>query len=265
MNVSGHEKSTGINNHFYWDGDKLSHAYIVAGNLADSLAMAVVCSGSGGKKPCMTCPHCGKAARHIHPDIIIVDKLPDKREIVIEQLRELKKDVIVVPNEAGKKAYIINDADSMNVNAQNAFLQILEEPPSHAVFILRTENPVALLPTVRSRCVHLKTKYETDAPDSTATEMANGFFSAIDRGNVPLTKFMFRLEKLDKNAFNEFLTTAHEQVAMRLRAPVPNEQRLSYETLARTERFLIRAREMFDLNVGIGHISGMLCAGLINL
>ena len=246
------------------DGDRMSHAYIVGGGQTDALAMAAVCSGHGSKKPCMACTSCNKASRHIHPDITVIDKQSDKREIVVDQIRKLKKDVIIVPTESEKKAYIINDAELMNINAQNAFLQILEEPPSHAMFILSTETPAALLPTVRSRCVELKARFEAQEPDSVAAEMANELFSAMERGNISLAKFMFRLEKLDKDMFGKFLNTAQEQAAMRLRGAVNAVSGVPRETIALTGRTLGKAKDMLDLNVNVGHISGLICATLID-
>jgi len=250
--------------------EKLSHAYIVGGGAADTLAMAAVCSGADGDKPCGNCVHCGKASRNLHPDIARLGKLPDKREIIVEQIRELKKDVIVVANESAKKAYIINDADLMNLNAQNAFLQILEEPPPHVVFILRTDNPAALLPTVRSRCVELKPqpgeKPEVSADADcakNAAEMAKDLFAALEKGNASLTAYMFRLEKLDKDAFAHFLSAARLLAAHRMRAPARGSQRLSRGLLSRTERVLAKAGEMHNLNVNAGHISGMICASLL--
>lgn len=246
-----------------FDSERISHAYIVAGELAQTLAAAAVCSGNGGVRPCMACVHCDKASRNIHPDITVVDKLQDKREIVIEQIRELKKDVIVVPNEADRKVYIINFADTMNVNAQNAFLQILEEPPAHAVFILKAENPIALLPTVRSRCMELKTGKVKELADTRATQIADEFIDAIGRGNVPLIEFMFRLEKLDKSSFSAFLSAARESVALRLRTEISGNAVTPRDVLARSESVLVKAEEMLDLNVGTGHISGMICASLL--
>ena len=102
--------------------ERLSHAYITDGGLADTLAMEAVCSQPSDAGPCMDCPHCSKAQRNIHPDIIIIDKRPDRREIVVEQIRDLKKDVIIVPVESAKKAYIVNNAELMNDAAQNALL-----------------------------------------------------------------------------------------------------------------------------------------------
>ena len=248
---------------------RLSHAYIVSGAMAGALAMTAVCSDPGDAGPCGTCVHCIKASRGAHPDITVVEKAPDKREIIIDQIRELKKDVIIVPNEADKKAYIVNEADLMNKNAQNAFLQILEEPPSHAVFILKTENPAALLPTVRSRCVEVKTRVsavavmEAERPEA-AVEMADEFFTAIESGNALLAAFMFKLEKLDKAAFSEFLRAARGQAAARLRESAPGGGAgTPRELLARTERVLVRAGDMLELNVGTGHLSGMICASLM--
>ncbi|MCL2151670.1 MAG: hypothetical protein FWH57_01735 [Oscillospiraceae bacterium] len=259
MSVSDTSVYSGLNY------NRLSHAYIVAGSMADTIAHAAVCAGRGLEKPCLKCHHCDKASRHIHPDIIVVDKLPDKREIIVEQLRELKKDVIIVPNEAEKKAYIINNADLMNISAQNAFLQVLEEPPSYVVFILRTDNPAALLPTVRSRCVSLVSRYDPDSPDPTVLDMANDFFSAIKHGSAPLTKFMFRLEKLDKSAFADFIAAARSCAALILKSPSPDKEGLPLAVVAHAERVLVSAREMLDLNVGTGHISGMICADLLSI
>jgi len=258
---------------------RISHAYIVASNFADTLAMASVCSGIGGTLPCKKCPHCSKASRRIHPDITFLGRQQDKREIVVDQIRDLKKDVIVIPNESGKKAYIINDADLMNRNAQNAFLRILEEPPAHAVFILSTDNPSALLPTIRSRCVELKTRSafenisEARTEDASDTsEMATMFFSAISQGNAQLMEFMFRLEKLDKEAFSGFLAASRVKAANLLRAhshmdiSAGNSRAATRsEVLAFAEQLIVKAGEMLDLNVSTGHISGMICASLINI
>ena len=250
-----------------FDPNRLSHAYIVGvAAVSDTLAMAVVCGTRDGVRPCMRCSHCDKASRHIHPDIIVVDKLDDKREIVVDQIRELKQDVYVVPNEAMQKAYVVNNADSMNKNAQNAFLQILEEPPLHAVFILCTMSPAALLRTVRSRCIKLKSwpvegTYSLSDDDEPG-ELVMDFLAAFGRDNVSLMECMFRLDKLDRLAFSAFLTSAREQIAVSLREGSTHDRR---RMLVHAESILVRAGEMLDLNVSSGHISGMICAGLLDL
>ena len=250
--------------HFTISGDKLSHAYIASGRLADELAMVAVCSGIGAR-PCMECAHCSKSSRGIHPDIAFVDKPKDKREIIIEQIRELKRDVIVVPNESEKKVYVINNADLMNINAQNAFLRILEEPPTHTVFILKTDTPAELLPTVRSRCIELKAICEELPPDAIAADTANAFFSALQRGNSALTAFMFQLDKLDKDQFAEFLMAARKQAASQLGASSSSVGVPMRELVSRAVQVLDIAGSFLDLNVSVGHISGMICANLIDI
>lgn len=139
-------------------GRGLSHAYLISGpagsgksTLARLLAAAMVCSG-GGEAPCGTCPGCKKAFGGIHPDIIHVDFLEGKREILIEQTRQMRADAFIRPNEAQRKVYIIHHADSMNTRAQNSILKLLEEGPAYAAFLLLAENPGSLLITIRSRC-----------------------------------------------------------------------------------------------------------------
>ena len=248
-----------------FDSRRLSHAYITTDAVSAYIAMAVVCGSRTGARPCLSCSHCDKAMRHIHPDITVIDKLADKREILVDQIRDLKKDIFIIPNEAEQKAYIVKNADSMNRYAQNAFLQMLEEPPSHAVFILCTTSPAALLPTVRSRCIEQKAPPGADALNLTDSEEADElvitFLTAIGN-NTSLMEFMFRLEKLDKNAFPVFLTSAREQIALALREDITLEKQ---KALARAEGILIKADEMLALNVNAGHIAGMICASLIEL
>jgi len=246
-----------------FDRNRLSHAYIVSGKTAETLAMAAVCSGSG-EKPCMDCAHCKKSSRGIHPDISVIDKTENKREIIIDQIRGLKRDVIVVPNEAEKKVYIINHAESMNTNAQNAFLRILEEPPSHAVFILRTDTPAKLLPTVRSRCVELKSRNGETSPDDAINDIADGFFSALRRGNASLVEYMFKLEKLEKEQFAGFIAAARERAVTGLRETLSDGGTELRKTLFRAEQILDKAGEFLEFNVSVGHISGMICAYMIN-
>ena len=149
------------------DLGRLSHAYLISApdiraalSCAGELAAAAVCTGEG-KKPCGQCRACHKAAENIHPDVITLARLEDekgrpKREIGVDQIRQLAADACIMPNEAERKVYIIREAETMNVPAQNAALKLLEEPPLGALFLLCTTNASQLLPTVRSRCVELK-------------------------------------------------------------------------------------------------------------
>ena len=139
-------------------GRGLAHAYLISGpegagkkTLARLLAAAMVCTGTG-ETPCMACTACRKAMGGIHPDIITVDFLEGKREILVEQTRQMRSDAFIRPNEANRKVYLVHHADAMNIQAQNSILKLLEEGPSYAAFLLLTDNPGALLSTIRSRC-----------------------------------------------------------------------------------------------------------------
>jgi DNA polymerase-3 subunit delta' len=140
-------------------GRGLSHAYIISGpvgsgrkTLANRIAQALLCGGTG-KVPCGVCSHCRKAAAGIHPDLIRVGT--DGKDVKVDAVRALRSDAYIRPNEADRKVYLIENAQTMNASAQNALLKLLEDGPAYAAFLLVTDQPAALLQTVRSRCVEL--------------------------------------------------------------------------------------------------------------
>ena len=138
---------------------RISHFYLISGpagagkrTLAQLLSAAILCRGQD--RPCGVCPACRKVLNSAHPDVITVDD-PEKKTVSVELIRDARADIYIQPNEADKKIYMIPRAQDMGVPAQNALLKILEEPPAYGVFILLTDNPEKLLPTVRSRCTEL--------------------------------------------------------------------------------------------------------------
>lgn len=138
---------------------RVSHFYLISGpegsgkkTLATLLAAALLCSGSD--KPCMCCPACRKVLGGNHPDFITVDD-PEKKIVPVELIRQARADVYIRPNEAERKVYLLPRGQDMMEPSQNALLKILEEPPAYGVFLLLTDNPERLLPTIRSRCTEL--------------------------------------------------------------------------------------------------------------
>jgi DNA polymerase-3 subunit delta' len=116
--------------------------------------------GHGAAEPrfidaCGVCPVCARIARGIHPDVLFVEP-GENGSIKIEQVREIVERVGYRPFEGRRRVVIIDEADSLVPQAQNALLKTLEEPPSCSVFILVTSRPDTLLPTVRSRCPVLR-------------------------------------------------------------------------------------------------------------
>ncbi len=139
------------------DSGRLPHAILIEGPagsgkrmLARLIAKAAVCTASD--KPCGVCAQCLKAQTG-HADITVLQGDGSAKSLSVATIRELREQAAVVPNEAAHKVAIIADADCMNVQAQNALLKILEEPPSYMVFILTAKSRTAFLPTVQSRCV----------------------------------------------------------------------------------------------------------------
>lgn len=141
------------------ENKRLSHAYIFDGArgmgkgiMANTFAKALNCE-EGGTSPCGKCISCQTFESGNNPDIIYVRKNEGDREIKVDTIRNLiNKSVDIKPYRNRYKVFIIENADTMNIAAQNAFLKTLEEPPEYAVFLLLAENYNKLLVTILSRC-----------------------------------------------------------------------------------------------------------------
>lgn len=152
---------------------KLSHAYIFNGEsgsgkrlLADAFAETLLCenvvklvkSGNAADndiKPCGKCHSCVQAEAGSNPDIIRIKCNEGARKSIgVDDIREnLINDIVIKPYEYDRKVYIVEDAQKLTAQAQNALLKTLEEPPEYAVIILLATNADILLDTIKSRCV----------------------------------------------------------------------------------------------------------------
>ena len=102
--------------------------------------------------PCGVCRACHLLIQGIHPDISYISQDAPGSAIKIEQIREIQQDIYQTPQRASRRFIVIDPVDKLNVSAANALLKILEEPPSHTLFILMAEQLGSMLPTILSRC-----------------------------------------------------------------------------------------------------------------
>lgn len=176
---------------------KVSHAYILAGeagmgrkSLAHAFALTLLCE-KGGSQPCMSCHACKQVLSGNHPDLIHVTH-EKPASIGVDDIREQIHDTIMIrPYSSYYKIYIVDEAEKMTIQAQNALLKTIEEPPSYAVIILLTTNGDLFLPTILSRCVQLKLKPLLDSVISEYLVEALGvsesearLYAAFARGNL---------------------------------------------------------------------------------
>ncbi len=139
---------------------RLPHAILLEGDLgtgkhtlANYIATAAVCGNQN--PPCGECKNCSAAKSGNHPDIDITAPEDGKKNIAVAQIRRLKSEAYVKPHMSERRVFIIDCADTMNEQSQNALLKVLEEPPGGVMFILIAESKAALLETIISRCVVL--------------------------------------------------------------------------------------------------------------
>ena len=148
--------------------DKVSHAYILNGPdlsgkrmLAEAFAMTLQCEKKG-TEPCMECHSCKQAIGRNQPDIIYLQH-EKPNTISVDDIRtQINNDIVVKPYSSPYKIYIIDEAEKMNVQAQNALLKTIEEPPKYAIILLLTTNAETFLPTILSRCIRLDLKVVSD-------------------------------------------------------------------------------------------------------
>jgi DNA polymerase-3 subunit delta' len=129
------------------------HAYLFVGPQGvgrELAAMALAASLNCPDGGCGTCDVCARVLRRAHPDVYTI--APEGAQILVDQVRAVRENAYLSPYEGRVKVFVFEDAHRLNPAASNALLKVLEEPPGDVVFILVTESPEDLLPTVVSRC-----------------------------------------------------------------------------------------------------------------
>lgn len=238
----------------------LSHAYLITGGggdsraaLANRLTAAYLCQGEGGKIPCGACRSCRKVSAGTHPDVLRTTPAPGKREIAVDQIRALRTDAYIRPNEGRRKVYIIDPADAMNAAAQNALLKVLEDGPAYAAFLLLAGQRGKLLDTVRSRCEPLTLPPEAPAPSPELLAQAASLAELLLTGDelrVAQALVELELQKPRPDQLSTLLAEVENQVSRRL-AQHPQRG-------AKALGALKTCRDGAVFNPGAGHTLGLL-------
>ncbi len=169
----------------------IGHAYLFVGKksigkklVAIEFAKAIMCDNADDGEPCGHCASCKTFENNSDFKLL----LPEKDAIKVDMIRELSREIFMLPTISKRKVFIIDDADSMNEQAQNALLKVLEEPPEYATIILIVSNKEKLLNTIKSRIVEFKfyglTKEEIEAivgkkVSDEAYEFSNGSIEKV--------------------------------------------------------------------------------------
>jgi DNA polymerase-3 subunit delta' len=226
----------------------------------------MLCSAAEDERPCHICPHCVKIRRGIHPDVIVVSRQRDdrgglKRELAVSQIREAITDASVAPNDASMRVIVIEEADKMRREAQNALLKTLEEPPAHLAIALITDLPGDLLPTVRSRCRILDSGESPPKVSEGAAELAKSYFSAAVFGASRLAEFSFELEKAERSELSAFLSETRRLASSYLREALETgHSRLPERALTGILAAISECEKYMVHNVGAVHITALICA-----
>lgn len=153
----GQELATGTFSHAYLlEGAKGSGKHMIALRIAAALSCEHR-SDPTAPLPCGQCNACKKILSGHSPDVIRIHR-GEKSTIGVEAIREIKADICIAPNELPIKLYIIEDAHLLTIQAQNAFLLTLEEPPPYGCFLLLCEHTGTILETIRSRAPTIRTE-----------------------------------------------------------------------------------------------------------
>ena len=249
--------------------EEIRHAYILSSPSAEaslsaarSIAGAAVCLGEP-PLPCGRCPACRKAAAGVHPDIQVIsrretDKGQKKRELTVDQIRAVSSDAAILPNEAPRKVYIFTEAETMNPEAQNAALKLLEEPPNGAVLLLCTSNPLRLLSTVRSRCVEISIPGDSGENSEQLRNLADAYLKTLSSGSrFALWKFCEDNNNLSIQEMTDFCLSAIQEIADML---CSRRDRLGMgeQQLFQTERTLETCVRYLSVNVNVKQVFSLL-------
>jgi DNA polymerase-3 subunit delta' len=159
---------------------RIGHAYAFCGpdgigrkSFAREFALPAMCTEMDGRtEPCGRCAACRLSAAGTNPDLSVIAGDPGRATIGVETVRALEEDIATAPTVSARKVYIIDRSEKLTVQAQNALLKTIEEPPEYVMLILICSNPALLIDTVRSRITRLD--FARNSPEEVLTAYRAG-------------------------------------------------------------------------------------------
>jgi DNA polymerase-3 subunit delta' len=189
----------------------LAHAWLLQGTqgigkhlLAEHLSQLMLCAAPQHDQPCGQCRSCQLIAAGTHPDKVLLEPEEAGKPIKIDAVRDLVTQLQLTPQVAKRKIVLVDPAEAMNVNAANALLKTLEEPPGAAILLLISHAPGRLLATIRSRCQKLQIAAPAQASTVTWLQQQTGkgadeIRATLLQNTAPLTAYAAITEEA-KNA-----------------------------------------------------------------
>jgi DNA polymerase-3 subunit delta' len=221
---------------------RLHHAYLFVGaaglgkkTIGLSLAKAIHCSVASGDF-CGECADCARIQAGNHPDVRLIEPLAGKKEISIQQIRELEKELNLRSFSGNKKIVILDPATLMNLSAQNALLKTLEEPPNDSLLILIAASVGELLPTLRSRC--LRVSFAPLARDQVAAFLVSEKKVPVEEAELLAVMSRGSLEAVAAADPQDLLARRHRWIVLLLRGASGD-----YRTAAETAEALAGNKE----------------------
>ena len=231
---------------------RLGHAYLFSGDqieelesLARTLAKTLNCQNPVKQNGvtvdcCDECPSCRKVDNDTHADIHWARPESKSRQITVEQMRDLMREIQLKPTEAQFKVAVIVSADRLNVQAANAFLKTLEEPPQKSILILLSTEPARLLETIISRCLRVNFSGDGKRELSSAETAWLETFSALASEQKTLLG-RYRLADLILQKLNEIRAYTDETLAAR--SPLQKYEEMDKDLREKWEEELAAAVE----------------------
>ena len=233
----------------------LPHALLLHGErgcgkktLARWFTMLVLCEDAA-QAPCGCCKSCRLILENAHPDVMTAEHSGKRMGFSVETVRMIRREAGILPNSGDMRIFLFPDADGMSIQAQNALLKSVEEPPAHACFVFTAETPGVLLPTLLSRmtakAVFPVTESECISALTKLSYSAEEIRSAVARfgGNIGkcigyLSDDMQRQAAEHASGLTEALAQANEYELLRLLTAAASDKDLLRRTL-----------ELFDMQL----------------